>query len=537
VKRPFRPARAPCLASVVLAGLLACGAEPRPATDAARPNVLFVVWDTVRADRLSLYGYGRPTTPKLERWARTARVFDAALAIANSTVPNHASLFTGLLPSEHGAHAAHQYLDDHWTTLAELFRAAGYRTYLWSANPHLSDAENFTQGFELAEHPWSARNRDEATRIVLAKLPEDDLSNASRRRLRQGGDNEGLLKAAGALAQRNALEFLEEGDPAQPWLVFINYMEAHRHYIPARSYRELMMSPELVERSYRSDRSFPLVWAHTFGLRELAPDDLQMNAGLYDASLRELDDLFAELLAAFEGRGLLENTAVVLTSDHGELLGEHGLLGHQYSLYDPLLRVPLILRDPARVPAGRSDAAVLAMDLFPTLLELAGIEPPSGPESHAASLLAPPSQRARLAEYPAAFTRPLETTRRRFPDFDPAPWQRRLRAFHRGPYKLIEAEDGSRRLYDLASDPLERVDLARSDPETTERLRTELFAYVQQLTAPPELSGAAPRLDPDEVRRLEALGYAATAESGEAQPRPAAQTSSWAVGPTATDAP
>jgi arylsulfatase A-like enzyme len=143
------------LATAWLAALgLACHAEaPAPPVTADAPNVIFVVWDTVRADRLSLYGHSRETTPKLDAWAQDALVFEDARATASSTVPTHASLFTGLLPSEHGAHAGHQRLDDRFTTLAELFQGAGYRTFLWASNPHVSRAKNFAQGFDVAEHP------------------------------------------------------------------------------------------------------------------------------------------------------------------------------------------------------------------------------------------------------------------------------------------------------------------------------------------------------------------------------------------------
>jgi len=528
------------VAAALAVGLVGCGSDESalptrdaPTQDETRtakpqqPNVLFVVWDTVRADHLSLYGYDKPTTPRLEAWARDARVFSDALSTANSTVPSHASLFTGLLPSEHGSHAGHQYLDDERTTLAEIFQQAGYRTYLWAANPHISDTENFTQGFDLAEHPWSERNEKKARRIVLEKL-EGDRSSAMRRRIEGGGDATGLLKAAGALAAENTLEFLKQGDASRPWFVFLNYMEAHRHYMPPRRYRELMMSPEQVERSYRFDRSWPAVWAHTFGLQRYPAEDIAVIAGTYDATLRELDDLFADLLTGLGEAGFLDDTIVVLTADHGELIGEHGLLGHQYSLYDPLLRVPLVIHYPAGLEPGVSDAPVSAMDLFPTLLELAGLEAPSAPPSRARSLLSPHEERTRLAELPAIYDRPLAAMEKKAPDLDTRPWRRRLRALHSGPYKLVEGEDGEHELYERASDPGEENDLLELEPRVARELQEELFEIVRGLAPEPE-RGATPEFSESEARMLEELGYAGRDTEPPSGVAPDAPPSSWSL--------
>ena len=510
------------------ASVLGCGAGPTPApapTD--NPNLLFVVWDTVRSDHLSLYGYPRATTPRLDAWAQDARVFENTLATANSTVPTHASLFTGLLPSEHGAHANHQRLDDRFTTLAELLRSAGYRTYLWAANPHLSRAKNFTQGFDVTEHPWSDDIREEARRVVRAKVPADDQSSALRAKLDEPDAGDWVLSAAGSLAADRAADFAA-ADPDRPWLVFVNYMEAHRPYVPPLEYRQQFMNESEIRRSYAIDRSWPRVWAHVFGLRRYPEDDLRVVTATYDAAIRELDDLFADLLDTFDARGLLEReTIVVLTADHGELLGEHGLLDHQYSLYQPLVRVPLVVHAPGRVTPGRSTTPVMAMDLFPTLLDLAGVAPPQDFASQARSLLTPDDGRVRLAEYPAVFERPLRTVRKLAPDTDLSSWERRLRAYDAGGWKLIEGEDGRSELYDLKADPGERRDLSASEPETRERLRTGLYELVRQLHPAGAPETATTDVDSAEAALLRELGYAEPEDAGNEPAPPAAPGSSW----------
>src|SRR5262249_54878468 len=152
--------------AVAALGLLAPGC--RSGAGPARPNILLIVWDTVRADHLSLYGHSRPTTPRLDAFARSARVFDDCVSVASTTAPAHASMFTGLLPVEHGLANQGPRMGDGFVTLAETLRAVGYRTYLFSENPHLSESSGLTQGFEVAEYPWSLAYMLEAARIVRA---------------------------------------------------------------------------------------------------------------------------------------------------------------------------------------------------------------------------------------------------------------------------------------------------------------------------------------------------------------------------------
>ncbi len=509
-RRARRGAAALAAAGLALAG---CGREseaPPPAPSA--PDLLVIVWDAARADRMSLYGHERPTTPRLDAWARGARVFENATSVAGYTLPSHASIFTGLLPGEHCTHNESPRLDDRFTTLAELLRGAGYQTFLYSENPHVAAGpSNLAQGFDAVEHPWSPGRAEAARRIVLAKLPPDDRSSELRERLAAVDRGEAPpsawnIKAAGELAEQAVLDWLARADPARPWFVFVNYMEAHRPTIPPRRYRELMLPPEEVDASYRVDRSWLPTWEYTFGLRDYDEREIELTRATYDAALAELDELTGSLLDALEARGLLARAVVVLTSDHGELLGEHHMLDHQYALHEELLRVPLVVRAADGLASGRDPRPVANFDVFATLLELAGIEPPPG--TRARSLLAPLARRARLAEEPAASSVGIDQVRAAHPAFDPSPYQRRLRAWTDEPHKYVWSSDGRHALYDLARDPAEGRDLSREEPALAARLASDLDAYDATLRrcAPAARPAAAP--DPEELERLRALGYA-----------------------------
>ena len=284
-------------AALAALALLGCGGkEPR------RPDVLWIVWDTVRADHLSLYGYGRPTTPFLEQLARDALVFDDCRSMASSTVPAHGSMFTGLMPSEHGADNHTRLLDPRFETIAELFRGAGYATYLYSANPNLQARTGFAQGFDVEQHPWDPERRGRALAILERKAEGDEASGLSRI-LARGDVDDAHLKACGELANEAFADFLAGADPERPFFAFLNYMEAHEPLVPPRALRARFLAPEDVERSAKEDRSWRSGYEYSYGLRTFAPGYFEVLAGVYDAALAELDLLLADLLLRLEAAG------------------------------------------------------------------------------------------------------------------------------------------------------------------------------------------------------------------------------------------
>ncbi|MCA9511550.1 MAG: sulfatase, partial [Myxococcales bacterium] len=520
-----------------LAAVAALACSPGDAGDGAdaaalgeRPNILFVVWDTVRADHMSLYGYERATTPALDAWAKGALVFDDVVSAAPYTVPSHASMFTGLAPSDHCANSQQTQLDARFTTLAELLRASGYATFLYSENPHVSEKSGFAQGFDAALHPWSDAYAERALAIVSAKV-EGDASSELAARLASTRRGEAALtawnvKAAGELAQEALLAFLDaRTDRDAPWFAFVNYMEAHRPTIPPRRFRERFLDPASVDASYRVDRSWDTLWRYTFRRRELGAREIELTRATYDAALLELDELFANLLRALERGGHLRDTVVVLTADHGEHLGEHHMLDHQSTMYEPVLRVPLVLHHPARIGAGRRSDPAMNADLFPTLLALAKASPPDGLATSARDLLADgaatadgAAPRARLAEETAEESTGVVAMRRLDPAWDATPWLRSQRALYLGRYKWIESSNGERELYDVEADPQESRDLAELRAIDAARMRDALATATRGLGACADRPPL--ELDPDERALLESLGYAQPGATDASEPAP-----------------
>lgn len=484
------------------------GAAPSPG---ARPNVLFVVLDTVRADRLSLHGHDQPTSPHLEALAREGQWFRHALSPGMWTLPSHASLFTGLPVTTHGVSAERKWLDHHHVTLAEVLKDAGYATWLLSANPFLQGHTNLVQGFDTVLHPWKRPLRKAATRHTLGKLEPEDRSNSLGPRWTPGRYDSGRsvdrAKDMGPVAGRALGAWVDAQQG--PWFAFVNLMEAHTPRVPTRSSREAVSEGEAdIARQLSTDQSDGLQLAYTVGLHEYDDASMHALAQTYDAAVRDADATLGALVEALRVRGILDDTVVVVTSDHGEHLGEHHLLGHKFSVYSPLVHVPLVIRHPASVPAKARDEVVSTMGVMATILARVGVPTPPGTASR--DLLAPDPYEGRAgSELVAATPRALSRLAKVHPDFDPSPWLRTWSRIQDREHTCLHRSDGHQALYDWRQDPLEQS--PQPDPATSETCRA-LQAWVAALRPyDPTRAGpddpATPSLPPDERARLEALGY------------------------------
>ncbi|MEM9598183.1 MAG: sulfatase [Acidobacteriota bacterium] len=330
-------------------------------------NVVVISYDTLRSDRMSLYGNPRPTSPNLDRWAaERGTVFDQAVAAAPWTLPSHVSMFTGLEAFRHGVELdmpAPEGLD----LLAELLRARGYRTLGVTGGGYLSPGYGLDQGFDRFRY-WT---RD-PTLLPLDQISDGDI------------DAQELGSGLG-----HALSWLDEHADI-PFFLFFHTYEMHRRSRGRQPWFDQWSEHAGTEarlRVYRPEerqrdgfeRRLELQLIPEAGAEPVAlPEDHEdLPYDLYDSCLAYADEAFAQLLGRLDELALSERTLVVFTSDHGELLGEHGLTGHIY-LYEDNVLVPLIMAGPG-VPTGtRVERQVRSIDIVPTLLDLLGIEPPEG---------------------------------------------------------------------------------------------------------------------------------------------------------------
>ncbi len=398
------------------------------------PNVLLIIWDTVRAHDLSAYEYRRETTPALERLAHSGVRFDQAMSTASWTLPSHASLFTGHYPNDLNANYTTP-LDDEHATLAEVMAARGYVTGGFVANFGAAGWESgLARGFTRYEDFPATVGQV----FVSARLTRTLSRVAWLRRLL--GYHDVLGRKAAPRVSSGFLEWQSEHSD-RPFFAFLNYYDAHAPYLPPGEYATRFgggrpgADPLLVEQMNEESQ-----WS---------PEMLQAEVDAYDGAISYLDDQLDALLRELEQRGVLENTLVIVTSDHGEEFGEHDMLGHGDKLYSTLVRVPLVMSLPGRIPADVTVETPVSLRNIPTtVLDVIGAGPSSFPGFALSDLW---WGAAELESDPEA--EPAEPVRSQ---------EVGLNSIVLGSYHYLVDDQGNEELFDLIRDPFEQDNLVGS---------------------------------------------------------------------------
>jgi arylsulfatase A-like enzyme len=446
------------LAALLLFTGIACERAPR------RPNVLFVSIDTLRADHCSLYGYPRPTTPRLDGFARQGVVFEHAYAPMATTAPAHATMFTGLLPRRHGVVKNGLILGERHDTMAERFQRNGYVTAAIVSSFVVSRRFGLAQGFSSYDDSFPERGSTARNRTFEdMEVPGGFDQRADR----------ATEKAAAWLAQGG---YLGSGEPERPFFLWVHYFDPHDPYVPPHRFR-----------------------------RPFAPSDesdaLQAMLASYDGEVRYTDAQLGELLDTLDKAGRLADTLLVVTADHGEGLMTHGHQNHGIHLYEEAVRVPLVLRWPSGLAGGRRVAEPVALaDLLPSVTRLAGL--PEAPAAGDGVDLVPVLR----GERPIDALRPIFLERReyetqRIGEFEIRGGKTGLRLRQ---YKYIEApEERSFELFDLHADPGERTNLLPQRAREAEAMAKLLAEWRRR----PGAARAEGDTTPETQEALRALGY------------------------------
>lgn len=474
------------------------GKHPFPAKIAPprskRPNVLLIVLDTVRADHMSCYGYRRQTSPYIDAFAQTAKLYKNVLSPANWTAPGHASLFTGLPASAHGTNWPDPFLPEQFEVLAGQLKSSGYQTAGLATNglfvtPHFG----FSRGFEMFWNP--PRKAENVSSLLLREMGVNT-------------DHFDSCSDTTAMHHRLGRWFDEEYQPHKPFFIFLNYMDPHYPYIPPLS-SPLFSKPASWHKW--DDLPHERLMEYTLtGANTLTPNDINDLVALYDEEIAYADRKVHELLEFFRVNGLDENTIIIITSDHGELWGEHHMLCHESTVYEPLVRVPLIVRFPDRLGTGIETRLVQSHDVYPTILEICGVEWRRRAAHNCRSLLQQDRSEPRSAISELLAPRMGVILQRTFPNIERYRIVEPVRALQVGDMKLILDVKGTAELYDLASDPLERNNLATEKQEVVRTLRTQLEGWLSSFEhyQPRARSSQNRRkMTPKEREALKALGY------------------------------
>lgn len=478
------------LAAAALAGAAADHLRSLPAkprvTRPDLPDVILLVLDTTRYDRLQVYGYGKPTSPNLVDFAAQAQVYEQAWSVAPWTPPSHASMFTGLLPAEHGVdgQGTAPPLPRDLTTLQGVLAKAGYRTAGFPANVILT-APGWSRDFQV----YRTSTFDGRHTLIL------QMNALFRGRTEQQRDD---------YRSRHIFERMRtwwKANDDGPRYAFLNLMDAHRKYHPLDEDFARFLPGVTRAESDRIDAEF---WKrfdaeshrHDFDEREL--DILNR---LYDAEIAGMDREIGRFVDWLAARGELDDTIFLVTADHGERLGERGMLGHKLSQDPYLLHVPLIVRWPKELPPERIDRRVQLDGLPGYVLHLAGVP---APEAMARNALQTQDRELVFGQlrYPKGV---VDDLAKHYPGFDASPY--------RGDWVFVEDPDelcyelplrdppAAGTLTDFRADPQFTRDVSAEHPQRAAEMRTVAEALPR--------FGAAEPWEPtaEELEKLRALGY------------------------------
>jgi arylsulfatase A-like enzyme len=456
-----------------------------------RPSVLLITMDTVRADHLGTYGYERDTTPILSRFADRADRYTMAISPADMTLPSHASLFTSRYALNHGAHFDPLGADDQLgmplppdaTTLARLLARKGYRTISVVANHgYLGPAWGLGQGFAAHDYRSAASMGDPAPYMlrlaVVHYLKESRVLADSFAPPYRRADE--ITRAA--LDQIRAA--VAAGDP---FFAFINYMDAHRPYVPPAPY-DLRFPGK--DPTFRPERSHDRLYEQRqVGGASLSDRERIHLISQYDGALAYVDHEIGVLLSQLRAWDQFDRSLVIITSDHGECFGERGLLGHGISVYQDQVHVPLLVKLPSQKTPRVIRSPVSLVDVAPTILRLTGSEPP--PSFEGIPLTTEAS--ADRAIFSESYWNHNQPGKRRI-----------QRTVVRGRWKYVMSTDGKRELFDLEADPREEQDEAPREAGVATQLDRTLLDWI----ASAERSASENRRpDEEAIRALRSLGY------------------------------
>jgi arylsulfatase A-like enzyme len=455
------------------------------ATDDA-PNVVVVLIDTLRADHLGAYGYDRPTSPNIDRFAAEGTLFERAFSQSTWTKPAMASFFTGRYPSQHQTNLERSRLPETEVLLPEVLGHVGYRTAVFSGNPWVTPEYGFDQG---VDHFHSVYD-DRFARVTLYMRTLKRVSKAVDGRRRVYNRVKNLIDRAPSTTERDvqlADAFLRwlDGLDERPFFAHVHLMSPHHPYDPPPPYDRFVPDP-----THRPVTVYPR--KSYFFFDEGEPLDAAALADMvarYDGSILFVDEIVGRILAGLDGRGLRDETLVVLTSDHGEEFYDHRNWGHGQSVYDELARIPLLVRHPRTFPAGaRVERPVMLVDVMPTILELAGAGPLDGLPGR--SLLTRP-------DAPEASDEALVELIYRYG------WASALVRGQEKVVRMVRGEDDRTTLYDLVTDPGEQRPRPADGSELPERMQAVRAWADEHRSAPAD----EVEIDAEMEQRLKALGY------------------------------
>ena len=447
-----------------------------------RPNVALIVLDTARTDRFSYLGSQRPTTPYIDTIAAAAAVYEKAYATTFWTLPTHASIFTGLYPSQAGATSETLHLPDSNVTITEMLRQSGYVAVAFSCNVWVSKERGFAKGFDQFNEMWRQA-------VHSVKPGDPDMTEL--------------------ITTDKITSWLTTAGKNEPFFLFVNLNSAHLPYEPPKPFLDRLLRNDYDKRDIARISRIHGIWAYLTGKIKLTKTDFEIMNDLYDSEIAVADYCVEQIIETLKKIDALDNTLVIITSDHGENLGEHGMIDHLFSMYDTTIHIPLIIRYPDRFPSAvRNDDLISQVDIAPTILDVCNIQNRSNLLLPDRMSLAAKDREIRKYVF-AENDRPvsgIKLVRRMDPDFDVSGIDCRMRMLRTRRDKMIWSIGVNKELYNMDSDPHELINIADNNPDRSNRLHQILKVWMQEIGRLGETPTFISK-DKESIEKLRALGY------------------------------
>lgn len=453
-----------------------------------KPNILWLILDCGRYDRIGAHGYHRPITPNIDRLIETGLDYTYAISPSIWSLPSYTSLLTGLYPRQHGVNSKGSALNSNVVTLAQRFQRAKYATACFSNNAWLAPTFGVGCGFDRFDTMWYSAQRNAFAKLTFLS---DKL----------WGTFVGNVDKGARRTNYRILEWLRSKRD-EPTFTFVAYMELH---MPYSNHRSLL--PTVAPRHklrFAQKKTMEISWIESLPApHEFAPGLLEEVNLRYDLEMRYIDGVVGDLLTQLKQEKLLEKTIVIITADHGDILGEHSMLGHQWSVSEQLRHVPLIIWAPWIWSQSKKITDIVqTLDLPATICHWANIRWEVNGEGH---LLPDEDGLGRrefaITDYPEPH---LDLVRKRYPDKDLSSIAVGLTCVSDKRYKVIYTTKGEWSGFDLATDPEEKNPLSISNHQVFLRLKSQLEQY---LAAAPAVSIKQEEIPQELLNHLRALGY------------------------------
>ena len=474
-------------------------------------NILLIIGDCVRYDRLSCYGYDKETTPNLDKLAKESTIFEQATSQAVWTLPSHSTMFTGLYPSEHGclrgSKNSNIFLPTNIKTIGEILKEHGYSTAGFSNNPWVGKISDLNRGFDFF---WESNmdfsgNSSFAPSVPFTLKLLNRLGRLTNRVRIRSLISYLIEKPTFTKAMRKAMEewIVLQASSHLPFFIFANFMDAHQPYHPPKDNLR-----RICDRNAIKANSIRLNWKirkYFRGERELDDELFKLMNDYYDASLNFLDEELGKLFDFLKQENLLDKTVVIFTADHGKNLGDHDINDLLHTIRDSIIRVPLIIRCPDLIPSGRRcEEEVEIIDIFYTILNLLKI-------SQNPNLLEKSSKRPSLFDVLQGFNtnRNCSFSEALLPYTADDLEIDSVRCIRTKKWKYISSQKRGDIFFNLEEDSEEKNELNEVNAQESVKLKKILQEKIDSLALGREQdkSQKVDELDEAVIQRLKDLGY------------------------------